>query len=67
MTQWFAKIHPRLKVETGWGYFYHLWHSIQNTCALIVIAFKSVVHGLSWIWKADALKELFMYHANYEN
>ena len=41
----FKSIH-HLKVETGWGYFYRLWHSLCNSWALIVIAFKSVVHGL---------------------
>ena len=64
MIKWFRNSIHHLKVETGWGYFYHLWHSIQNTCALIVIAFKSLVHGLfPWIWKADAPKGVIrMYH-----
>tara|TARA_B100001057_G_scaffold500956_1_gene619220 strand:+ start:831 stop:1121 length:291 start_codon:yes stop_codon:yes gene_type:complete len=53
-----------LKVETGWSYWYHLWHSICNSARLIAIAFKSVVHGLiPSVWKADAPKEVIrMYH-----
>ena len=53
-----------LKVETGWSYQYHLWHSIVNSTKLIKIAFKSIVHGfLPFIWKADAPKEVIkLYH-----
>ena len=53
-----------LKVETGWSYQYHLWHSIQNSAILIKIAFKSVVHGLlPFLWKADAPKDVIrLYH-----
>ena len=53
-----------LKAETGWGYWYHLWHSICNSARLIVIAFKSVVHGLiPSVWKADAPKAVIkIYH-----
>jgi len=53
-----------LKVETGWSYQYHLWHSIKNSSILIKIAFKSIVHGLlPFIWKADAPKEVIrLYH-----
>ena len=64
MLKWFRKSIHHLKIETGWGYFYHLWHSLCNSWALIVIAFKSVVHGLfPWIWKADAPKGVIrIYH-----
>ena len=64
MMKWFSKAKHHLKVETGWGYWYHLWHSIQNSWSLLVIAFKSVVHGLfPWVWKADAPKGVIkMYH-----
>ena len=53
-----------LKVETGWSYQYHLWHSIVNSTKLIKIAFKSIVHGfLPFMWKADAPKEVIkLYH-----
>ena len=53
-----------LKVETGWSYQYHLWHSIKNSSILIKIAFKSIVHGiLPFMWKADAPKEVIrLYH-----
>ena len=64
MIQWFRNAIYHLKVETGWGYFYHLWHSLKNSWALIVIAFKSIVHGLiPSVWKADAPKGVIrMYH-----
>lgn len=53
-----------LKVETGWGYFFHLQHSLKNSWTLIVLAFKSVVHGLiPSVWKADAPKGVIrLYH-----
>ena len=64
MIRWVKAGYYHLKNETGWGYWYHLWHSLQNSWALIVIAFKSVVHGLlPWVWKADAPKGVIkMYH-----
>ena len=64
MIRWIKEGYHHLKVETGWGYWYHLWHSIKNSWALLVIAFKSVVHGLlPWIRKADAPKGVIkMYH-----
>lgn len=62
--KWFKQAKHHLDVETGWGYWYHLWHSIKNSWTLIVIAFKSVVHGLlPWLWKADAPKGVIkLYH-----
>ena len=53
-----------LKVETGWSYQYHLWHSIKNSSILIKIAFKSIIHGLlPFMWKNDAPKEVIkLYH-----
>lgn len=53
-----------LKVETGWSYQYHLWHSIKNSSILIKIAFKSIVHGLlPFMWKADAPRDVIkLYH-----
>ncbi len=64
MIRFFKAGKHHLKVETGWGYWYHLWHSLKNSGALIVIALKSVVHGLlPWVWKADAPKGVIkMYH-----
>jgi hypothetical protein len=64
MLNWFRKAKHHLSVETGWGYWYHLWHSLKNSWTLIVIAFKSVVHGLlPWVWKADApLAVIRLYH-----
>lgn len=64
MLNWFRKAKHHLSVETGWGYWYHLWHSLKNSWALIVIAFKSTVHGLlPWIWKSDAPKGVIrLYH-----
>ena len=64
MIRWIKAGYHHLKNETGWGYWYHLWHSLQNSWALIVIAIKSVVHGLlPWVWKADAPKGVIkMYH-----
>ena len=61
---WWKSAKHHLNVETGWGYWYHLWHSIKNTAALLTIAFKSLVHGLlPWIWKADApLAVIRLYH-----
>ena len=38
--KWFKQAKHHLDVETGWGYWYHLWHSIKNSWTLIVIAFK---------------------------
>ena len=62
--KWFSNAKHHLKVETGWGYWYHLWHSMVNSWSLLVIAFKSLVHGLfPWIWKSDAPKGVIkMYH-----
>ena len=64
MLNWFRKAKHHLSVETGWGYWYHLGHSLKNSWALIVIAFKSTVHGLlPWVWKSDAPKGVIkMYH-----
>jgi len=64
MLNWFRKAKHHLSVETGWGYWYHLWHSLKNSWALIVIAFKSTVHGLlPWVRKSDAPKGVIkMYH-----
>ena len=64
MLRWFKESKHHLQVETGWGYFYHLWHSIKNSWSLIIITFKSVVHGLfPFMWKADAPKGVIkMYH-----
>ena len=61
---WITKAKHHLKVETGWSYWYHLWHSIQNSWTLLVIAFKSIVHGLfPWVWKADApIAVIKLYH-----
>ena len=61
---WLKSARDHLYVETGWGYWHHLFHSIKNSWTLIVIAFKSVVHGLlPWIWKADApLAVIRLYH-----
>jgi hypothetical protein len=61
---WLKSARHHLDVETGWGYWYHLWHSIKNTCTLLVIAFKSLVHGLlPWVWKADSPKAVIkLYH-----
>lgn len=61
---WLKKAKHHLDVETGWGYWYHLWHSIKNSWSLLVIAFKSIVHGIfPWIWKADAPKGVIkLYH-----
>jgi hypothetical protein len=62
--KWFREAKHHLQVETGWGYWYHLWHSIKNSWALIKIALISLVHGLlPWVWKADAPKGVIkMYH-----
>ena len=62
--KWFKEARYHLKTETGWGYWYHLWHSCVNSGRLIRIAFKSVVHGLlPNVWKADAPKEVIkLYH-----
>ena len=64
MIKWYKDAKHHLQVETGWGYWYHLWHSIQNTWKLLTIAFKSLVHGLlPWVWKADSPKGVIkMYH-----
>lgn len=58
------KIEYHLKEETGWGYWFHLFHSFKNSFRLVTIAFKSVVHGiLPNVWKAEAPKEVIkMYH-----
>jgi hypothetical protein len=62
--KWLKDSIYHLKVETGWSYWYHLWHSIVNSWRLIKIAFKSVVHGLfPNVWKADAPIEVIkLYH-----
>jgi hypothetical protein len=62
--KWFREAKHHLQVETGWGYWYHLWHSIKNSWALIKIALISLVHGLlPWMWKADApLRVIKIYH-----
>ena len=62
--KWFKDAVYHLKEETGWGYWYHLWHSIKNSWRLIKIAGKSLVHGLlPNVWKADAPKEVIkLYH-----
>ena len=37
--------------ETKWNYWQHLGHSIKQSKILMVLALKSVVHGvLPWIW-----------------
>lgn len=37
--------------ESGMSYWTHLRHSIKQSNRLIVIAFKSYVHGLlPWLW-----------------
>lgn len=58
------EIEYHLKEETGWGYWFHLFHSFKNSFRLVIIAFKSVVHGiLPNVWKAEAPKEVIkMYH-----
>ena len=62
--KWLKDAIYHLKVETGWSYWYHLWHSIVNSWRLIKISFKSVVHGLlPNVWKADAPIEVIkIYH-----
>lgn len=62
--QWIEQSKYHLEVETGWGYWYHLWHSVQNSWILVKIAFKSVAHGLlPFLWKADGPKEVIrLYH-----
>lgn len=62
--KWLKSARHHLDVETGWGYWYHLWHSIKNTATLLTIAFKSLVHGvLPWIWKADSpIAVIKLYH-----
>lgn len=64
MFNWYKEAKHHLEEETGWTYRYHLWHSIKNSWVLIVIAFKSVVHGLfPWVWKADSPKAVIkLYH-----
>lgn len=58
------EIEYHLNVETGWSYWFHLFHSFKNSFRLINIAFKSVVHGIfPNVWKAEAPKEVIkMYH-----
>lgn len=37
--------------DTGWNYWQHLAHSIKQSSRLIVIAVKSVIHGvLPWLY-----------------
>ena len=62
--KWIKQARYHLDVETGWGYWYHLWHSIKNSGILVGIALKSLVHGVCpWIWKADApLAVIKLYH-----
>ena len=64
MFNFISRARHHLKTETGWGYWYHLWHSIQNSCRLVAIAFKSLCHGLfPWVWKADSPKAVIrLYH-----
>ncbi len=64
MRKFFSEIKHHLDVETGWGYWYHLWHSIKNSWRLLKVAFKSLVHGIfPNVWKADSPKEVIkLYH-----
>jgi len=40
--------------ETNWSYWKHLSHSIKQSNRLLVIAFKSYVHGIVPAWyKSD--------------
>lgn len=40
--------------ETGWSYREHLVHSVKQSNRLIIIAFKSYVHGIfPWMYKSD--------------
>lgn len=40
-------------VESEMNYWQHLMHSIKQSNRLVVIAFKSYVHGvLPWIWSS---------------
>lgn len=61
---WLSRAKYHLETETGWGYWYHLWHSIKNSATLINIAFKSVVHGVfPWVWKSDSPRAVIkLYH-----
>ena len=48
----FKKIKDHL-TESEMTYWYHLRHSFKQSNRLIVIAFKSYVHGvLPWIWNS---------------
>ena len=40
--------------ETGWGYWQHLLHSIKQSKRLMVIAVKSIVHGIFPWWFASS-------------
>lgn len=40
--------------ETGWSYWKHLAHSVKQSTRLIIVALKSIIHGLVPAWyKAD--------------
>ena len=52
---WVKQSKYHLNEETGWGYWFHLFHSLKNSYRLLVISFYSMVHGLfPWIWKSKA-------------
>lgn len=36
--------------ETGWGYWQHLAHSVKQSSRLVVIAVKSIIHGIFPWW-----------------
>ena len=40
--------------ETGWSYWYHLYHSFYQSGRLILISIKSIIHGFfPWLFPAS--------------
>lgn len=49
-TKWIKQSKQHLE-ETGWGYWYHLYHSLYQSGRLVIIALKSVIHGIfPWVY-----------------